>query len=77
MHKHIFVTGAVGFIGSNLTDRLLEKNEKIIAIDDFNDFYDPKIKEENLKQAAVSPNFKLYRGDIRDKALIGKPFLLL
>ncbi len=70
----ILLTGAAGFIGSNLTDRLLEKNEKIIAIDDFNDFYDPKIKEENLKQAVKNPNFKLYKGDITDKALINKIF---
>jgi UDP-glucuronate 4-epimerase len=71
---HILVTGAAGFIGSNLTDRLLEKNEKVIAIDDFNDFYDPKIKEENLKGAVKNSNFKLYRGDIRDKTLIDKIF---
>jgi len=71
---HILVTGAAGFIGSNLTDRLLDRNEKVIAIDDFNDFYDPKIKEENLKSAVKNPNFKLYRGDIRDKTLINKIF---
>lgn len=71
---NILVTGAAGFIGSNLTDRLLEKNEKVIAIDDFNDFYDPKIKEGNLKLAIKNPNFKLYRGDIRDKPLIDKIF---
>ncbi|MBI5874426.1 MAG: NAD-dependent epimerase/dehydratase family protein, partial [Deltaproteobacteria bacterium] len=71
---NILVTGVAGFIGSNLTDRLLEKNEKVIAIDDFNDFYAPKIKEENLKQALKNPNFKLYKGDIRDNALIDKIF---
>ncbi len=71
---NILVTGAAGFIGSNITDRVLERKERVIAIDDFNDFYDPRIKEENLKEAAVSPNFKLYRGDIRDKAFIGKIF---
>jgi len=71
---NILVTGAAGFIGSNLTDRLLERNEKVVAIDDFNDFYDPKIKEENLKSAVKNPNFKLYRGDIRDKTLINKIF---
>jgi len=71
---NILVTGAAGFIGSNLTDKLLEKNEKVIAIDDFNDFYVPDIKEENLKEAIKNPNFKLYRGDIRDKALINKTF---
>ena len=71
---HILVTGAAGFIGSNLTDRLLDRNEKVIAIDDFNDFYDPKIKEENLKSAVKNPSFKLYRGDTRDKALINKIF---
>ena len=71
---NILVTGAAGFIGSNLTDKLLEKNENVIAIDDFNDFYDPKLKEENIQGALKNPNFKLYRGDILDKALLEKIF---
>ena len=60
----ILVTGCAGFIGSNLTDKLLSENHKVIGVDDFNQYYDPRIKEENLKGAVKSNNFKLYREDI-------------
>lgn len=60
----ILVTGAAGFIGSNLIDKLLDSNHRVIGIDDFNDFYDPRIKETNLKRAKSDNNFVLYRQDI-------------
>lgn len=60
----ILVTGCAGFIGSNLTDRLLEEGHEVIGVDNFNDYYDPKIKESNLKIAKTNNNFKLYREDI-------------
>jgi|TARA_B100001971_G_C18261910_1_gene587756 UDP-glucuronate 4-epimerase len=62
----ILVTGAAGFIGSNLTEELL-KNNKVIGIDDFNDYYDPKRKEKNLEQAKTHDNFTIIQVDIRDK----------
>ncbi|MFQ5353460.1 MAG: GDP-mannose 4,6-dehydratase, partial [Thermodesulfobacteriota bacterium] len=39
----ILITGGAGFIGSNLSDTLLEKGENVVVIDNFNDFYDPAI----------------------------------
>ena len=61
----ILITGGAGFIGSNLADELL-KNNKIIVIDNFNDFYDPKIKEKNTEHNILNENYKLYRSDLID-----------
>mgnify|MGYP004457765149 CR=1 FL=1 len=68
------VTGGAGFIGSSLADDLLKKNNKVVVIDNFCDFYNPQIKENNIKNALENENFKLYRGDIRDKELLNKIF---
>jgi UDP-glucuronate 4-epimerase len=64
--KKILITGCAGFVGSHLTDRLLAENYEVVGIDNFNDYYDPKIKEENLNKAFKSSKFKLYRIDILD-----------
>ena len=59
--KRIVVTGAAGFIGSNLTDSLLEQGAEVIGIDNlFNG------RMENLDEAFKHNNFKFYKGDIRD-----------
>lgn len=68
------VTGGAGFIGSSLADSLLSENKKVVVIDNFCDFYDPDIKENNVKEAINSENYKIYRGDIRDKELLDKIF---
>src|SRR3990167_10168768 len=60
----ILVTGCAGFIGSHLTERLLDEEHQVVGIDNFNDYYDPKIKGENLKKLRKNKNFKLYRDDI-------------
>lgn len=72
--KTYLITGGAGFIGSSLADDLLEKNNRVVVIDNFCDFYDPKIKENNIKNALNKENYKLYRGDIRDKDLLNKIF---
>ena len=70
--KTYLVTGGAGFIGSSVCERLLNKNSKVIAIDNFCEFYSPTIKENNVK--GFNENFKLYRVDIRDKENIKKVF---
>lgn len=69
----ILITGGAGFIGSTLADKLINEN-KIIVIDNFNDYYDPKIKEDNVSPNLDNPNYKLYRGDICDTELVRKIF---
>ena len=60
----ILVTGCAGFIGSHLTNRLLKKGYYVVGIDDFNDYYDPRIKGKNLEEAKENNHFALYRKDI-------------
>lgn len=70
--KTVLVTGAAGFIGSNLSKRLLKKVEKIqvVGIDNMNDYYDVRIKEERLKELEQFDNFIFIKGDISDKGTI-------
>ena len=72
--KTYFITGGAGFIGSTLTKRLLEEGNKVVAIDNFCDFYDPKIKEENILEFINNDKYKLYRNDIRNREAIKKIF---
>jgi len=64
------VTGGAGFIGSHLIERLLASGDSITCLDNFNDYYDPKIKEKNITSFKEHKNFKLIRGDILDEALL-------
>lgn len=72
--KTYLITGGAGFIGSSLAETLLTENSKVIVIDNFCDFYDPKIKEKNIAGVIENPNYKLYRKDIRDKASLKEIF---
>jgi UDP-glucuronate 4-epimerase len=68
--KTVCVTGAAGFIGSHLVERLLAQGSQVVGIDNFCDFYDPAIKRANIQKALESTNFKLVEGDIRDPAAV-------
>ena len=65
------VTGGAGFIGSHLVDRLLSTDiTSVTVIDDFNDFYDPSIKHENISEHLKDPRYNIHELDIRDRAAI-------
>ena len=72
----ILITGAAGFIGSNLVKAVYKRydNPVVVGIDNMNDYYDVRLKEERLKELEQYPNFNLVRGNIADKALIDKIF---
>lgn len=78
----ILVTGGAGFIGSATTKALIDRGDRVVMIDNFNDYYDPKLKEDRLRillkgyrKSQKNPNgFVLYRGDIRDEKLLDKIF---
>lgn len=72
--KKILVTGGAGFIGSACAKALMDRGDKIVIIDNFNDYYDPKLKEDRVKIFLKEYKFKLYRGDIRDFKLLEKIF---
>lgn len=65
--KTYLITGGAGFIGSTLTERLLNENNKVLCIDNFCDYYNPKLKEKNVKEFVKNKNYSLYRIDIRNR----------
>lgn len=64
----ILITGAAGFIGSYLAEKLLKEQFQVIGIDSLNDYYDVRLKEERLKKLDGYTNFKFIRMDIADAA---------
>ncbi len=72
--KTYFITGGAGFIGSALTEKLLNESNNVVTIDNFCDYYDPKLKEDNIKPFSNNKCYKLYRGDIRNREYIKKIF---
>ena len=73
--KTVLVTGCAGFIGSHLTERLLEEGWKVIGIDNFSDYYNPKIKVNNLSEVENNSNFRLIQADITNEKEMAKIFL--
>src|SRR3954464_3493505 len=70
----VLVTGGSGFIGSNLIDNLIQQNNRIICIDNFDDFYSKSIKLSNMQASLKSPLYTFIEGDIRNKELLEKIF---
>lgn len=70
----ILVTGGAGFIGSHLCEHFLSKGHRVISLDNFDDFYNPAIKEQNINSLLKNENYELVRGDIRDAAVLKNIF---
>ena len=74
--KTILVTGAAGFIGSNLSLRLLQtvSGVTVVGLDSMNDYYDVSLKEDRLKKLSTFSAFKFIKGNLADKDLINSLF---
>ena len=74
--KPILITGAAGFIGANLSKRLLQDfpDVQVIGLDNVNDFYDVRLKEYRLSELTTYPNFTFIKGNLADKARIDRIF---
>lgn len=74
--KPILITGAAGFIGANLSKRLLQDlpDVQIIGLDNVNDYYDVRLKEYRLSELTTYPNFTFIKGNLADKVLIDRIF---
>ena len=73
--KKLLVTGGAGFIGSHLVDRLLATEVKHVSVvDNFNDFYDPRIKHDNIREHLKDARYRIHEVDIRDRAALEQVF---
>jgi UDP-glucuronate 4-epimerase len=66
----ILVTGAAGFVGMHVADRLLQRGETVIGVDDFNAYYDPTLKDLRAARLEGQPGFRMIRGDIAEPDLV-------
>ncbi len=68
----VLITGAAGFIGSHLSECLLDDEWMVVGVDNFDDFYDPQIKRRNIASCLKNKNFQLVEADIRDSVAMDK-----
>ena len=74
---NILLTGSAGFIGFHTAKALLDRGDNVIGLDNFNKYYDPKLKELRTKILKKYENFTLIRGDIKDMNKLEEAFKLL
>jgi UDP-glucuronate 4-epimerase len=75
VNRTILVTGAAGFIGSHTAMALLRRGDRVVGLDNFDDYYDPARKRSNIEAVrAAGGEFELVTGDIRDRALVERIF---
>lgn len=70
----VLVTGSAGFIGNKLSQRLLERGDEVIGIDNLNDYYDVSLKEARLSRILDHKNFTEARIDLENKAAVQELF---
>jgi UDP-glucuronate 4-epimerase len=70
----LLITGGAGFIGSHIADRRMARGDRVVVLDDFNDYYAPLVKRANVQPHLGNPRYRLAEGDIRDRALVLRLF---
>ncbi|MGA9421167.1 MAG: NAD-dependent epimerase [Rhodanobacteraceae bacterium] len=70
----VLITGAAGFIGAALSERLLARGDEVLGYDNVNAYYDPALKEARLARLAVQPRFRLVRADLEDRPALESAF---
>jgi UDP-glucuronate 4-epimerase len=70
----VLVTGGAGFIGSHVVDALLSRGDQVVAVDNFNDYYDPARKRANVAHLADHPRLRMVEADIRDTDAMARIF---
>ena len=71
---NVLITGGAGFIGSHVADRRVARGDRVVVLDDFNDFYDPRRKRRNVAAHRGASSYRLVEGDIRDRELVFRLF---
>lgn len=71
----ILITGGAGFIGSQTAKTLMDRGDKVVLVDNFNDYYDPRLKHDRIKRLLKGYRFSLHKKDIRDKKAMERIFL--
>jgi UDP-glucuronate 4-epimerase len=74
MARKILVTGAAGFIGFQLCRRLLEAGDQVVGLDNLNDYYDVRLKEDRLKQIESFKTFTFYKMELGDRQGVSRLF---
>jgi UDP-glucuronate 4-epimerase len=70
----VLVTGAAGFIGMHTAKRLLERGDEVVGVDNLNDYYDVKLKQDRLEQLKPFEKFRFIKLDIADTAVVSELF---
>ncbi len=69
-HGSVLITGGAGFIGSHLSERMIAEGWRVVVLDNFDEFYDPAVKRENLREILGHPRFRLVEADIREPGAV-------